>query len=89
MLEFSHYRDASNLEVDAIVEAADGRWIAVEVKLGQQRVDEAARSLLSFARKVDSPRTPDPEALVVVTTGGFAYRREDGVLVVPITMLGP
>lgn len=85
----SHYRDASNLEVDAIVEAADGRWIAVEVKLGQQRVDEAARSLLSFARKVDSPRTPDPEALVVVTTGGFAYRREDGVLVVPITMLGP
>lgn len=46
------YRDNKGLEVDAIVEAADGRWIAVEAKLGHHRVDEAARNLLALRGKL-------------------------------------
>ncbi len=85
----SHYRDSSNLEVDAIVEARDGRWIAVEVKLGASQVDAAAVSLRRFKGKIDERRTRGPSELVVVTVGDYAYRRADGVLVVPISMLGP
>lgn len=85
----SHYRDSSNVEVDAIVQARDGRWVAVEVKLGPAQADAAAASLLAFRAKIDEAKTPPPSALVVITTGSYAFRRPDGVLVVPVTMLGP
>jgi len=84
-----HYRDNTGLEVDAIVELADGRWAAFEVKLGAQQIDQAARSLLTFASRVDRTRCGDPAFLAVVTATGFAYRREDGVAVVPVATLCP
>lgn len=81
-----HYRDAkARDEIDAVVEASDGRWIAVEVKLGLGQVDAAAANLLRVVAKVSRP----PEACVVVIPSGVAYRRPDGVLVVPLTVLGP
>ncbi len=84
-----HYRDATGLEADAIVERRDGTWAAFEVKLGPGAVDGAARSLLRLAERVDLARHGQPTALVVVTGWGYGYRRPDGVCVVPIGALGP
>lgn len=85
----SQYRDSSGLEVDAIVEGLDNRWIAIEVKLDPSRVDEAAANLLKFANKVDTAVTGEPAALAVIIGRGYGYRREDGVQVIPIGALGP
>jgi hypothetical protein len=84
-----HYRDNTNLEVDAIVEAADGRWMACEVKLGQGQVDRAAATLRTFAERVDVSKCGAPAMLVVLVGTGYAYVRPDGVAVVPIGALGP
>lgn len=84
-----YYGDDSGLEADAIVEDATGRWGAFEVKLGQSQVDEAAAHLLEVARRVDPEKHGGPAVLAVVTGWGPAYRRSDGVCVVPIGALGP
>ncbi len=83
------YRDSGGLEVDAIVEAGDGRWMAFEVKLGQGQVDEAAAGLLRFAERVDTARCGRPALLGVIVATGYGYRRKDGVAVLPIGALGP
>lgn len=81
-----HYRERDGrLEVDLVVEGADGNWAAFEVKLGDDAVGSAAVSLLRLADRVARP----PSALVVVTTGAYAYRRDDGVSVIPLGCLGP
>jgi uncharacterized protein len=85
----SHYRDSGGLEVDAIVEAGDGRWLALEVKLGQGQVDEAAANLLRFLARVDTAKCGSPALLGVIVATGYAYRRKDGVAVIPIGALGP
>ena len=84
-----HYRDNTGLEVDAVVEAADGRWAAFEIKLGAGSVDAAARSLTKFAARVDRRRCGDPATLAVIVGMGYGYVREDGIAVVPIGALGP
>lgn len=84
-----HYRDNNGLEVDAIVQLADGRWGAVEVKLGAGMVDSAAITLRAFADIVDTARCGPPSFLAVVTGNGYGLRRPDGVDVVPIGALGP
>ena len=84
-----HYRDDAGLEVDAIVEAGAGRWMAFEIKLGLARVDEAARSLLKFADRVDTSRCGEPAALGVIVERGYGYVRPDGVSVIPLGALGP
>ena len=86
-----HYRDSDNLEVDAIISRDDGAWLAAEIKLshGADVVDEAADSLLRLRDKVTRQRRIDLAGLVVITALGPAYRRADGVQVVPITALGP
>jgi hypothetical protein len=84
-----HYRDNTDLEVDAIVEAADGVWGAFEIKLGVGMVDAAAEALLRFAARVDTAKSGSPAVLGVITGMGFGYRRPDGVLVIPIAALGP
>lgn len=82
-----HYRENTGLEVDAIVLLRDGRWAALEVKLGQHQVDRAAAGLLRVAEHVDQTRQGTPAFLAVVTGWGLAYRREDGVFVLPIGTL--
>lgn len=84
-----HYRDNTGLEVDVVLESADGRWAALEVKLGAGSVDNAAASLLRFRQKVDTERVGPPAFLAVVTATGYAYTRPDGVQVIPIGTLGP
>lgn len=82
-----HYRESNGaLEADVIVSTADGAWMALEIKLGQSRIEDAASSLLTLAQsRVATP----PRALVVVVPSGAAYRRPDGVWVVPADQLGP
>jgi predicted AAA+ superfamily ATPase len=82
-----HYRDSRGVEVDCIVEYPDGTWDAFEIKLGVGAVDEAAAHLLAFAEKIDRTKVKAPVCLTVITGSGFAYRRKDGVNVVPIGVL--
>lgn len=82
-----HYRErAGELEVDLIIERRDGAWIGIEVKLGSGFIDQAAAALLRLkAGRVVRP----PAALVVLTASEYAYQRDDGVIVVPLGLLGP
>lgn len=83
------WRDANGHEIDAIVTTLDGRWGAFEVKLNPDDADVAASSLLRFVEKVQTSRTGMPVALGVITSTGMAYRRADGVYIIPIGTLGP
>lgn len=83
------YRDNKGLEVDAIVEAANGRWVAVEAKLGHSRVDEGARNLRALRDKVAESVADTCGALVVVVADSPTYVRPDGVIVTSIAALGP
>jgi len=87
--EVLHYKDNTDLEVDAIVEVADGRWAAFEIKLGTGGVDVGAESLKTFASRVDTEKAGPPQALGVITGTGVAYTRPDGISVIPIGVLGP
>lgn len=85
-----HYRDKSNLEVDAILRLQDGRWAGIEVKLGgAERIEEGAGNLKALAEKVDHDKMGHPAFLMVLTGGEFAYTRNDGVHVVPLGCLMP
>ncbi|MFV2070578.1 MAG: ATP-binding protein [Pirellulales bacterium] len=84
-----HYKDNTDLEVDAVVEAADGRWAAFEVKLGAGATDAAAQSLLTFASRIDTKKCGPPQVLGVIVGTGLAYTRPDGIAVIPIGTLGP
>jgi len=84
-----HYRDEVGLEVDAIVEIADGRWAAFEVKLGgTANIDSAAAHLSALARKVSDQRADQLTSLNVLTAGTTSYTRPDGVNVVALGHLG-
>ncbi|TAK69200.1 MAG: ATP-binding protein [Actinomycetota bacterium] len=84
------WRDSNGHEVDAIVNVRDDKWGAFEIKLDHDAVDEAAGSLLRFATKVDTSRHGEPAFLgVIISSGSYAYRRNDGVHVIPIGCLGP
>jgi hypothetical protein len=84
-----YYQDNTGLEADAIVQHRDGRWAAFEMKLGQSLIDGAAKSLLAVAGRVDTDVHGQPTALGVITGWGAAYRRDDGVWVLPIGTLAP
>lgn len=85
--EVFHYRDKDQLEIDLIVSLKDGRWGAIEVKLGEYQADEAAANLIKFKNKVDTARIGNPSFLMVLTGGKYAYKRKDNVIVVPIGCL--
>lgn len=82
-----HYRDRSGLEADAVIALNDGRWAAVEVKLGAKEIEQAAIHLLELKNKIDIEKMQEPSFLMVLTGGEVAYRRNDGVFVVPIGCL--
>ena len=85
--ELYHYRDKSNLEADAVICLKDGRWAAIEIKLGAKEIEEAAKHLLLLKDKVNAEKMKEPSFLMVLTGTEFAYRRDDGVFVVPVGCL--
>jgi predicted AAA+ superfamily ATPase len=84
-----HYRDDSGREIDAVIEMPDGRWGAFEIKLGVNQIDAAAKDLLAIKRLMEvNVKAKAPDILCVICgLTKFAYTREDGVMVVPITTL--
>lgn len=67
--EVFHYNDRTGLEADAIVHLKDGRWAAIEVKMGAKEIDDAAKNLLALKAKVDTDKMKDPTFLMVLTPG--------------------
>ena len=84
-----HFRDKNGLECDAVVHLRDGRYGLVEIKLGgDDLIKEGAASLIDLAGKIDTEKMKEPSfMMVLVGVGTYAYRREDGVFVVPIGCL--
>ncbi len=84
-----HFRDKSGMECDAVVHLRNGSYGLIEIKLGGDKlINEGAANLITLAGKIDTTRMKSPSFLMVLTaTGRYAYRREDGVYVVPIGCL--
>ena len=84
-----HYRDKTGLECDAVIHLRNGSYGLIEVKLGgDELIDEGAENLKKLADKIDTGKMRSPAFLMVLCgVAPFAYRREDGVLVVPISCL--
>ncbi len=82
--ELFYYRDNKDFEIDFILRCEDGKWGAVEVKLGAKQVEEAATNLKKFKEKVDVKKSGEPSFLLVLSGAGLSYVREDGVYVVSI-----
>ena len=84
-----HYRDKDGQECDAVIHLRNGKYGLVEIKLGGDRlIEEGAKSLKSMEAKIDTDKMSAPSFLMVLTgTGDFAYRRRDGVYVIPIGCL--
>ena len=86
-----HYRDASDLECDAVIHLRNGSYGLIEIKLGGDKlVNDAAENLLKLQSKIDTSKMKNPSFLMILTAqGNYAYRREDGVYIVPIGCLKP
>lgn len=82
-----HYHDASGLEADAVICLNDGRWAPIEIKLGKKEIEEGAKHLIELKNKVNTTKMKEPSFLMIVTGTEVAYRRDDGVFVVPIGCL--
>lgn len=87
----SHYRDNTGLECDAVLHLEDGRWAAIEIKLGgDDLIEYGANSLKVLRNKIiEKSQEQAPAFLMVLTAVGGAYQRKDGVYVAPINMLKP
>ena len=84
-----HYRDKDGQECDAVIHLRNGQYGLIEIKLGGDKlIEEGAQSLKKMESKIDTDKMKPPSFLVVLTgIGGYAYRRKDGVCVVPIGCL--
>lgn len=87
--EIYHYQDYNGKEIDAVIECSDGRWVAVEIKLGANQIEEAASNLKSIyeSMKKDPKAILPSQMIIVCGLSNAAYKREDGIFVVPITAL--
>jgi hypothetical protein len=83
-----YYRDNNDLECDAIIHLDNGKWGAIEVKLGgNEAQEEAAKNLLKIKSIVDEKEMGSPSFLMILTGTKYAFKRKDGVLVVPLGCL--
>ena len=87
--EVYHYRDRDGQECDAVVHLKNGKYGLIEIKLGGDRlIEEGAKSLKTMEAKIDTDKMKAPSFSMVLTgTGDYAYRRKDGIYVVPIGCL--
>ena len=88
--EVYHYRDKDGQECDAVIHLRSGEYGLIEIKLGGERlIEEGAKSLKDMANKINTDKMKKPSFLMVLTgVGEFAYKRKDGVIIVPIGCLG-
>lgn len=86
-----HFRDRNGLECDSVIHLKNGKYGLIEIKLGGENLIEAgARTLKMLADKIDTDKMKEPSFMMVLTgTGEFAYKRNDGIIVVPISALRP
>lgn len=86
-----HYRDSNGLECDTVLHRRNGQYALIEIKLGgNTKIEEAARSINSLRSIIDTQRMNEPSFCMIVTAvGQYAYRRKDGIFVVPIACLKP
>lgn len=84
-----HYRDSSDLECDAVIHLRNGYYGLVEIKLGGDNlIQEGAENLIKLKNKIDTEIMNNPSFMMILTaTGNYAYKREDGVFVIPIGCL--
>ena len=84
-----HFRDSSGLECDAVLHLRNGEYALIEIKIGgKDNIDKGAESLKALANKIDTDKMKAPAFLMVlIGVGQYAYRRPDGVFVVPIGSL--
>jgi len=82
-----HYRDKNGLEIDAIIQLTDGRWGAVEVKLGASEIDKACENLNKLKRVVDTERMNEPSFLMVLTGTEYAFQMQNGIFTIPLGCL--
>ena len=84
-----HYQDYKNREIDTIIELNDGRWCAIEIKLGANQIESAAENLKKIYEEMEKdPKSILPSAMIIVCgLSNAAYQREDGIYVVPLTAL--
>ena len=87
--EVFHYRDRSGLECDTVIHLKNGTYGMAEIKLGGDKlIEEGAANLKALAGKIDTTKMKAPAfMMIVVGVGDFAYRREDGIYIVPIGCL--
>jgi hypothetical protein len=85
----SHYRDRNGLECDAVVHLRNGKYGLVEVKIGGDTlIEEGVNNLKKLSQKIDIDRMNEPSFMMVLTAiGDYAFRRSDGVWIVPIAAL--
>lgn len=84
-----HYQDYKNREIDTIIELNDGRWCAIEIKLGANQIESAAENLKKIYEEMEKdPKSILPSTMIIVCgLSNAAYQREDGIYVVPLTAL--
>ena len=85
--EISYYHDRYGLECDAVIHMRDGRYILIEMKLGSREIEEGASHLLKLSTLINDNGLTPPSVCMVLTGGKYAYKREDGVYVIPIGCL--
>ena len=87
--EVRHYRDNAGLECDAIIHLPNGKWGAIEIKLGGEKaIDDAAKSLKLLKNKIiNKSNEQEPSFMMILTAVGSLYQRDDGIIVVPINCL--
>jgi predicted AAA+ superfamily ATPase len=87
--EVRHYRDSNGKEIDAVVHLPDGRWGAVEAKLGGLQAAAGASSLAEAVAQIDTGAVGEPAFRLVVTGTGATVTLDDGTVTCPLTALAP
>jgi len=84
-----YYKDNTNLDIDVIVQLNNGRWGALQVKVGSSKIDEAAKELDLFLNKIDYTYLEKPSFVGIITGTEYAYTRSDDKIVIPLGLLKP
>lgn len=84
-----HYKDNLDNECDVVIHLRDGRYALLEVKLGGERlIDEGVRTLKDVLRRIDTDKMGKPAFMAIITgTERYAYRRDDGIIILPLGAL--